>query len=253
VHGPYSVNAYSAVMTRGERVIAVSETIRDYILANYPGVDPAIVRVIHRGVDPDAYPRGYRPSEAWLAAWREAFPASVGKRLLTLPARVTRWKGQEDFIEMIAWLRRRGRPVHGLLVGEAHPRRREFLAELRDRARAAGVEADISFCGHRADLREIMAISSIVFSLSREPEAFGRVSLEALGLGVPVIAYDHGGVAEQMAVLLPEGRVAVGDWAAAAERAEAWLDAPPEVRADNPFTLARMLDATLAVYDELAT
>ena len=51
VHGLYSVNAYSAVMTRGERIIAVSDTARDYVLANYPGVEPERIAVIHRGVD----------------------------------------------------------------------------------------------------------------------------------------------------------------------------------------------------------
>ena len=50
VHGPYSVNAYSKIMTRGQRVIAVSNMIRRYILDNYRGVDPSCIRVIHRGL-----------------------------------------------------------------------------------------------------------------------------------------------------------------------------------------------------------
>ena len=50
VHGLYSVNAYSRIMTRGERVIAVSDTARRYILDNYPDVDPRRVVTIHRGV-----------------------------------------------------------------------------------------------------------------------------------------------------------------------------------------------------------
>lgn len=253
VHGPYSVNAYSAVMTRGERIIAVSETIRTYILNNYPRVDPERIRVIHRGVDPAAFPHGLQPDPGWREDWYRAFPETAGKTLLTLPARLTRWKGQEDFIDLMAALRATHPRVHGLIVGEPHPRRREFLDELKRRVRTLGLEDRITFTGHRGDLREIMALSAIVLSLSREPEAFGRVSLEALSLGVPVIAYDHGGVGEQLAALLPEGGIAVGDWRAGAAKAAAWLDRPPAVPRDNPFTLERMLSATLATYAELAS
>jgi glycosyltransferase involved in cell wall biosynthesis len=252
VHGPYSVNAYSAVMTRGERVIVISEMIRDYVLRHYPRVDPAKLRLIYRGVDPEVFAYGRKPDPAWLDAWQGDFPETRGKRLLTLPARLTRWKGQEDFIELIARLKPRHPDIHGLLVGDTHPRRRQFQEELRGRVAALGLEGDISFTGHRGDVAEIMAASHLVYSLSREPEAFGRVSLEALSLGVPVIAYDHGGVGEQLRAILPEGAVPTGDVAAAAALTERWLAQPPVVPREQPFTLARMLDATLAVYRELA-
>lgn len=252
VHGPYSVNAYSAVMTRGERVIVISEMIRDYVLVNYPKVDPGKLRLIYRGVDPETFAHGHKPDAAWWRAWLDEFPATRGKRLLSLPARLTRWKGQEDFIDLIARLKPRYPDIHGLLVGDTHPRRRQFQDELRGRVEALGLAGDISFTGHRGDVAEIMAASSIVYSLSREPEAFGRVSLEALSLGIPVIAYAHGGVGEQLAAILPEGGVPVGDVGAVAALSERWLDQPPDVPREQPFTLARMLDATLAVYQELA-
>ncbi len=57
VHGQYSINRYSAVMARGERVIAVSKHIRDYILRNYPMADPERVVTIYGGIDPQSFPR----------------------------------------------------------------------------------------------------------------------------------------------------------------------------------------------------
>jgi hypothetical protein len=71
-------------------------------------------------------------------------------------------------------------------------------------------------------------------------------------MGVPVIAYEHGGVAEQLAVILPAGLIPVGDIQAAASRAEEFLRAPPQVPASHPFTLERLQRSTLAVYSELA-
>ena len=252
VHGPYTPGRYSSVMVRGERVIAISDMIREYILRNYPWVDPGILRVIPRGVDPVAYPHGYQPSAEWLAAWRAQYPALQKKFVITLPGRLTRWKGQEDFIRIIAGLKAHGLPVHGVLVGDAHPRKQHYANELRVQARAAGVEADITFTGHRADVKEIMAVSNAVLSLSLDPEAFGRVSLEALTLGVPVVAYDHGGVAEQLTACFPQGRVPVGDTRAAEEKLASWYHQAPAVPVSNPFTLERMLRSTLEVYFELA-
>lgn len=252
VHGPYTPGRYSSVMVRGERVIAISDMIRAYILKNYPWVDPAIIRVIPRGVDPQAYPHGYQPPAEWLARWRAQYPQLAGKYVVTLPGRLTRWKGQEHLLRIIAGLKQRGLPAHGVLVGDAHPRKQYFADELRAQVGALGLEKDITFTGHRSDMKEIMAASNVVLSLSLDPEAFGRVSLEALTLGVPVAAYEHGGVAEQLAAVFPQGCIPVGDTQAAEEKLAHWYRQPPAVPITNPFTLERMLHSILEIYIELA-
>jgi glycosyltransferase involved in cell wall biosynthesis len=250
VHGFYTPGWYSSVMVRGERIIAISESVRGHVLRHYPRVDARRIRVIHRGVDPVAYPYGYAPTEEWLVNWHVRYPELRGKYVLLLPARLSRWKGQEDFIAVIAALRQQGLPVHGLLVGGTHPRKRHYEAELRARIEKQGLGGTLTLLGHRNDLREIMAVSSVVLSLSREPEAFGRVSLEALTLGKPVVAYDHGGVGEQLAEILPEGRVPLGDIRRVIERLLLWYRTPPRLPTQHSFTLNRMLAATLEVYQD---
>ena len=69
VHGLYSVNRYSRIMTRGEAVIAVSEASRRYILENYPTVDAQRIHLIERGIDPKVFPFGYRPGDSWMARY----------------------------------------------------------------------------------------------------------------------------------------------------------------------------------------
>ena len=252
VHGPYSVNPYSAVMTRGERIIAISDFIRDYILTNYPLTDPERIRVIPRGVSAMEFPFGYQPTAAWRERWEREFPALHGRTLLTLPARVTRWKGQEDFIDVVGLLRARDVDVHGLIVGAVEPRRHGFLRELQDRARQRGLESHVSFLGHRDDVREIMSISAVVLSLARIPEAFGRTALESLSLGIPVVGYDHGGTREILAPIFPIGLVAPESVMAVVDRVCEILKQPLVVPAHHPFPLQRMLDETLAVYAEIA-
>lgn len=252
VHGFYSVNAYSAIMTKGESVITVSESVRDYVLKNYPKTDSGKIRVIHRGVDETAvYPAGFVPAADWLERWKSAQPELEGRIPLLMPARLTRWKGQVDFVALISRLIKLGRPVHGLIVGEPHPKKLAFLDELKALAESSGVSSHLSFLGHRSDLREIMAVSTLVYSLSLDPEAFGRVSLEAMALGRPVVAYNHGGVAEQLGVIFPDGLVPVEDLDAALAATLDILDHHKKPASVGPFTLKRMLDSTMEVYEKL--
>ncbi len=252
VHGFYSVNRYSAIMSRGERVIAVSDSIKRYILANYPQVPETLIRVIPRGIRPEHYGPEWQPSGAWLAAWQAAHPQLAGRRILLLPGRLTRLKGHEEFFQLLAALKAEQVPVHGLVVGDTHPKKRGYLAELHALLRRLELVGNVDFLGHRTDLPEIMAVSDVVFGLSRQPEAFGRTVLEALALGKPVIGYDCGGVGELLAELFPSGRVAAGDPRALLETTRAILSGsarPAEV--GPPFTLDAMCRATLAVYEEL--
>ena len=251
VHGPYSVSRYSAIMTRAERVIAISTPIRAYILNHYPGTDPDRIRLIHRGVDPADYPHGYRPDAGWLAAWQRDWPETRGRYLITLPARITRWKGQMDFVELLDALIKAGEDVHGLICGGAEPRRVEFLHELEAEIARRDLRGRISLTGHRTDLREILAISDLSLSLAREPEAFGRTTLEALRLGTPVIGYDHGGTREILTEMLPAGLVPLDDPEALVGRVREFMRRPPAVSQSEHFTLEEMLDKTLAVYQEL--
>ena len=252
VHGFYSVNRYSAVMTRGERVIAVSESIRGYILENYPKIRPEILRVIPRGITPADYGADFHAPAEWLGRWRTEQPALAGKCVLLLPGRITRLKGHEDFFNLIASLKNEGIPAHGLIAGDTHEKKRAYLEELRGVVASLGISEDITFLGHRPDIREVMSVSDIVCALSQQPESFGRTVLEAMALGKPVVGYDCGGVGELLGGLFPAGRVPLGDRAGllAATRSVI-LNQPLPLAVGEPFTLDAMCRSTLAVYGEL--
>ena len=251
VHGLYSVNAYSAVMTKGERVIAVSECARDYVLDNYSTVVPERVSVIYRGVDRNVFPADFHPDEGWLAAWQRQYPQLTDRYIITLPGRVNRRKGVFDFIAIVAALKNRGVPVHGLVVGEIPLGKKRFSKELNGAIAAAGVGDAATFTGFRPDVREIMAISNAVLSVSQQPEAFGRTVNEALSLGVPVAGYAHGGVGEQLESRFPQGSIEPLDRGAMVEKLAGWFKSPPSMQGVKPFLLDEMLDKTLALYQSL--
>ena len=252
VHGLNSPGAYSAILLRGERVVVVSQTLRDYVLSHYAWLDPARVKVIPRGIDPEAFPYGHRPEEAWRKAFFNEYPGLAGAPLLTLPARGTRLKGHHDAIELVAALKHRGIDTRLLLLGVVEPGREAYLRELQDLVRACDVADKVVMTPPRADVRDIYAISALVLQLSNKPESFGRTVVEALSLCRPVLGYAHGGVGELLAELYPAGRVAPGDRERLVERAAELLRVAPSIAPLHSYALADMQAAVLALYAEVA-
>jgi glycosyltransferase involved in cell wall biosynthesis len=252
VHGLNSPGRYSSILLRGERVVVVSQTLRDYVLSHYAWLDPARVRVIPRGIDPAAFPYGHRPDDAWQKAFFAEYPALAGAPLLTLPARGTRLKGHRDAIELVAALKHRGIDTRLLLLGAVEPGREAYADELRELARTCKVADRVVMTAPRADVRDIYAMSALVLQLSNKPESFGRTVIEALSLCRPVLGYAHGGVGELLAELYPAGRVPPGDRERLVERAAELLRVAPPIPPLQSYRLADMQQAMLALYDDVA-
>jgi glycosyltransferase involved in cell wall biosynthesis len=252
VHGLNSPGRYSSIMLRADRIIAVSQTLRDYVLSHYRWLEPGKVRVIPRGIDPEAFPYGHRPDDAWQKAFFAEYPALAGAPLLTLPARGTRLKGHHDAIELLADLKRRGIEARLLLLGVVQPGRESYLAELNELARVRGVSAQVVMTPPRDDVRDVYAVSALILQLSNKPESFGRTVIEALSLCRPVLGYAHGGVGELLAELYPAGRVPPGDRERLVERAAELLRVAPPISPLQSYRLVDMQQAVLALYEETA-
>ena len=251
VHGLYSVGRYSSVMTRGEAVIAVSDAARRYVLKNYPDIDPARVQRIDRGIDPVIYPFGYRPPDSWVNRWYQEHPFLLEQNLLTLPGRITRLKGHLDFLELLARLRQRNLPVYGLIVGGGDASHAGYQREVHRTVERLGLSGHVTFLGHRMDLRDIMAVSNKVFSLSSRHESYGRTVQEALAMGLPVIGYDHGGVGDMLAAIYPHGRVPPGDLDALETTTVQLLEHPLPVEPCVFPGVQEMIERTLSLYKDL--
>ncbi len=251
VHGLNSPSRYSAVMTRGERVICVSATVRDYVLRHYPDTDAGKLRVIERGIDPHAFPRAPMP-DADARAWASAqHPALAGDGpLLLLPGRGTRLKGHADALALLGQLRNDGLDARLWLPGAREAGREQYIADLEAEAVSGGFAHAVAFTPPTDQIARAYAASDLVLQLSRKPESFGRTVLEALSVGRPVAGWDHGGVGEQLARWQPSGAVIPFDASQLHRVAYELLTQPPQPPDTMPDSLRAMQEATLAVYAE---
>ncbi|MBE9558930.1 MAG: glycosyltransferase family 4 protein [Proteobacteria bacterium] len=262
VHGPYGFGLpfkrlYNSVMTRGDRVIAISEFIRGYILDNYRKVDPDHIRIIHRGVNIDIFDPA-KTTAARVIHLANEWRIPDGVPVVMLPGRLTRWKGHRVLFEALAQIK--DRPMRCLIVGDDQGRsgyRRELDA-LIDKL---GLQSVVHIVGECRDMAAAYKLSDVVISASTEPEAFGRIVAEAQAIGKPVIAPNHGAAPE---ILLPEVTgwlVPPSDPQALARALEKALDLDTGARerlaqaaiarVRENFSTAKMCDATIAVYREL--
>ena len=251
LHGQHSVNGYSGVMCRGDAIVVVSETLKQYTLKNYPWVAPERIHVIYRGICEREFPRDFQLSQAWADEFEQRFGVRRDAPVISIVGRLTRLKGHHDFLRLVARLRGADQPVTGLVVGGAQKGKEAYQAELRAEAQRLGVEDAVIFTGPRRDLREIYRFSDVVLSLSRTPESFGRSVAEALAIGTPVVGYDHGGVAEILQAEFPVGAVPMGDEEQLFDTVRRTLAGEFRGRvADNVFRLERMLEQTVSLYEQ---
>ena len=253
-HGFHSVNAYSGIMAKGNCVIAVSDCMRQHILDNYPETPEKSIVVIPNSVDMTLNYPGYTPPDSWRKQWLTDYPELAGKYTLCLPGRITRLKGAMHLPELLKQLHARGIPAHAVIGGDTKKGKEAFKEEVKAALQAAGVEQHATWTGHRRDLRDVLCACDVTLSLTLQPESFGKTTLEALALGRPVAGYEHGGVGEQLSILLPEGKIPTGDIAAMAVLLEQWYAAAPTpAPVGEPYRREDMIEAHVRTYERLLT
>ncbi len=251
--GPLLKRRYNAVMARGEVVIAASRFIADLVHDQHQ-VPPERLRVIPRGVDPAIFdPATVSPDR--IARLVKAWRLPDGAPTVVLPGRLTAWKGHGILLDAIARLERAD--VCCVLVGSDQGRHR-YSDALRVQAERLGIAERVRMVGQCDDMPAALMLSDVVVHASTQPEAFGRVVIEAQAMARPVIAADLGGPVETVTQGETGWRVAPGDAEALAaaitrvlgmdlaERAALGARA----RAAVP-TVRAMQEATLDVYESV--
>ena len=245
IHGYNSISYYSSIMTKGDAVIIVSNALKKFILKNYD-VDKSKIFLNYRGVADLKNIKSRKNFLNWKLNWFNKNKHLKEKKILTLPTRISRRKGIEEFIDLISYLKGINFIVHGLIVGESKSIR--YLRDLENKIKHLCLQQNITFLGYRSDIYEIMSISDIVFSLSSIPESFGRTVIESIKLRTPVIGLNHGGVGEQLSMIFPEGLVDLNVKNLLQKKTVNFIKKKPSVKRTNLFKLIDMQKNTLKVY-----
>lgn len=265
-HGFYSAGNplkrfYNRIMLRGARVIAGSRFMAEHIHTVYR-MPTDHIAVIHRGIDPGKFnPLAVAPER--IAALRQEWNIPAESRIVLLPGRLTRWKGQILFLEALAKLDSRA-GLTAVLAGDAQGRD-AYAQEIAERAAQLGLRDSVRIPGNVTDMPAAYAAAEIVVSASLDAEAFGRVPVEAMAMGCTVVAAGHGGVAESLRN--PDGGRPFGHLFAPGDRDQltgALRRAAASPRGGGPgqiaaarrhvekeYSTARMCAATLALYRDI--
>lgn len=227
-HGTYGLGGgwvkhfYNSVMVRGPRVIANSQFIRNHILENYD-VKPECIDVATRGIDPEVWNPALFDKNA-VAATRAELGVAEGVPLILMAGRITKWKGHDLVLEALgqvsdlSWV---------LAIAGAPDNNLAYAQALKARAAQLGIAERIRWLGSRSDLPRLLAASQLALSGSTQPEAFGRVAIEAMAMGVPVVATGHGGSLETVIdgstgwLVMPQAKPSAGLFGAFAPQAVA--------------------------------
>ncbi len=260
-HAPYNTESnvkkfYNSSIAKGERVIAISGYVAQYLKDMF-GLDDRTIRIIHRGVALDRFHPTAVTAERMVKlnrAWRLPDGASI----VMMPGRLTRWKGHLVLIEAMALLKRED--IFCVLIGSDQGRR-EYTQELEAAIRERGLEGRVRIVEHCNDMPAAYMMATVVVSASTDPEGFGRVPVEAQAMGRPIIATDHGGARETIRRGETGWLIPPGDAKALHEALEEALSLTTTQRSilatramahvADYFTKERMAYETLNVYAEL--
>lgn len=185
----------SLIARRADAVVANSA----YVARQFDGLPlRRPIRVVHNPVDLDRFD----PGAADGARVRAELALPSDTVVLAVVAQLTPWKGQDDAIRALARLRAEGREAVLLLAGSAKFAaagtqfdNRAYERRLHELAAELGVADLVRFAGERSDVPDLLAATDVLL-LPSWREAFGRVAVEAMAMGVPVVATEVGGPAE---------------------------------------------------------
>ena len=199
-HGTYNFKSdlkkwYNSVMVRSDLIIAGSNFIFSHIKENYSKYlsNKKKFLVIFRGINTDYFnPKKIKESDKNLL--KKKWNITDEKKIILLPGRLTEWKGQEMFIEAISLLKKNLPELEfkAVILGSDQGRKifKKKLIRLVEQHRLSG---NVIFVDHLELMPIAYEISTVIVSSSIEPEAFGRVSVEAQSMEKPIVASNIGG------------------------------------------------------------
>ncbi len=184
-HGQYRKHLMSKVMGWGKVVIVANETMARHMRENF-GVPLRKITIIPRGVDLKKF-SFISPLERKSKVFR-----------IGMICRFTPLKGHLDFLKAASYISRRRCNLEVILMGDRSGAKEEYIKKIELNIRRLMIDKIVKFTDSTNDVADVMANLDVLVSANRQQEAFGRTVIEAQARGVPVVATNVGGVAENI-------------------------------------------------------
>ncbi len=198
-HGTYNFNSsikkyYNSIMVKSDIVITGSNFILDHIKSNYETTK--LVRLVKRGID-ENYFDPFNVENAEKEKIRKKMGFSDQNFLVLLPGRLTNWKGQKIFIEAANFLKMQDKlsNIFFIILGDSQGRN-SYVTELHSLISKYKLVDKVRIIKPMNNMPLAYSFVNLVVSASIEPEAFGRVSIEAQAMQKPILASSIGGSIE---------------------------------------------------------
>ena len=202
-HGTYNFKSklkklYNSVMLRSDLIIAGSNFIFSHIKENYSEYlnDKKKFLVIFRGINTDYFD----PSTTIETEEDELFKSwglKIERKTVLLPGRLTEWKGQEMFLDAINKVNiNLGHEVFNVIILGSDQGRELYKKKLIRLVEQYRLTNQVKFIDNCKNMPLAYKVSDIIVSSSIEPEAFGRISVEAQAMKKPIVASNIGGSKE---------------------------------------------------------
>lgn len=166
--------------------VAISDAVEATLLNT--GLPKDRISVIHNAVDVEVF----QPAPA-KSGLRESVGLTPSSKVIGVFGRIVPFKGILEYLRAFALVTARGVDVQTLVVGDPSDGPVDYLREVHGLARELGLSERVLFTGFRSDIPDLLRLCDIVAMPSVGEEGFGRTLVEAMAVGVPVVASDYGG------------------------------------------------------------
>jgi len=170
-----------------DKVIAISEAVKSHLAEGFKRNAKKAV-LIYDGINIAKFDTRIKGEKI-----RREFNISQDAIIIGMVGRISRWKGQEHFLEGAAEIHKNFPETKFLIVGNPYPGEEYRMKKLQNQIESIGLKGHTFLTGFRSDIIEVLASFDIFILPSQWPEPFGLVILEAMAMEKPVVATNHGG------------------------------------------------------------
>lgn len=239
-----------------DAIICVSDHYKDNVTRQ--NLKVRLVRRVYNGLDTEMISGRISPVD--IDRLRKEFKLKKDEPVIGITGNIDRWKGQAVVLRALKKVRAVYPGIKCLIIGQVAKGAKKYKTELDEYIAENGLRDNVIFTGFRKDIPNLLSLLDIMLHASITPEPFGRVILEGMAAGKPIIATNSGGTVEQIVnnetgILVPMNdpdKMAdaiiffISNPAAASEMGE-----KGKKRLTDLFSIKRMVSETAQVYEEI--